>query len=594
MTEDLRDIPLSKLRLSPANVRREHAAADVAAMAASIRAQKQQAPIEVRPAPGSKDEFEIIDGHLRFLGLKKASGKKAATARCLVVDVDDAEARRRSLTANVVRVAMHPVDEYVAFAALVADGLSEPQVADRFGVATADVRKRLRLAALAPEVREAWRGGRLDEEQARAFAASSDLARQAQVLAQVLADKAEHARWPHYIRRAVTERMVHPSDARVAFIGGVQAYRDAGGEVEEDLFEGVTRLRDGELLERLAQQRLDAEMARLIEQGWAWVKTSRDSASWFGMRGPALEVHATPEERAALQSKDYDERQAAHEAVTARLCADPGFRARAGLIAGIGHDGALQLTGPYIAEERPEEPNPDLQDEGDGGAPPAPGGDAPADEPGAQVPHAARLALSETLTEVLAAGLKDNPRLAIAALTATLRVRLDGVGAAPLRLDPDHRRLGPSARSAASGAWHQAFAALADRSDDDVHAELAGYVARLLDLREIKFDDRDRRGWDRAACGLALAEALPAVPVKVAFREKFDAAGYFAKVPAAIIDAAGVEMTGRPFKGKKAEKVEMAAGCAAGLGWLPAELRTAHYHGPGSAAWAPRSREAAE
>jgi hypothetical protein len=43
----------------------------------------------------------------------------------------------------------------------------------------------------------------------------------------------------------------------------------------------------------------------------------------------------------------------------------------------------------------------------------------------------------------------------------------------------------------------------------------------------------------------------------------------------------------RPAKtARKAELVSEAAGLATGTGWLPAELRTPSYTGPGSNAWA--------
>lgn len=590
-------IPLAKLRPGAMNVRGDHAPADIKAMAANISAEGQMVAIEVRPIAGS-DEFEITDGHLRFAALKRIAGKKGGEARCVVNAVSDAVARRRSLTANVMRIAMHPVDEYEAYAALKADGLVEPAIADLFGIDPSDVRKRLRLADLAPEVRDAWRSGKIDADQAKAFAASSDQDRQRAVLKAILKAKDYWLRSADHVRRELTSGMMNPETGDVIFIGGVEAYVAAGGEVEEDLFKGVTLLKDGALVKRLVRAKLEAEAARLVAEGWAWAKPKSDVENWYLLPKPDLMATATPAEKAALKGKDWKAERDATAAILKRLNDDPTFRATAGLLLFVDHEGKLMQHGPFTAADEKV----DDQQQDDDQASEDAGEDQRDDESaemeaeaGPATPWPMREALSLGLTAATGSLIKGHPSVALAALTATLRIRLEHMGATPLRLDPDNRQVSrPDQRT--SGDWATAFAELESGPVDRLMAEMAAHVATLLDLRDLKMDDRNHRGWNRGAAIQALAAALPGPAFSAAITERFDPEVYFKAVPIALIDEAVTEMTGRPtaksLTGKKA-KADFATSVATTSGWIPKELRTVHYTGPGSQTWA-ATREAAE
>ncbi|UNJ22082.1 chromosome segregation protein [Microcystis phage vB_MweS-yong2] len=596
-------LPLSALEPAPSNVRVTERDAGIKALAASIKAHGLLQPLVVIPHDGpGPGKYLVADGARRLAALRKIHGKRDPDIPVrFLASLDDGAAREASLAANVMRVALHPVDEYEAFARLVADGLTEAQVADRFGVAALEVRKRLRLAALAPEVREAWRGGKLDGEQARAFAASSDLEAQAEALPKVLRASSHWDRNPEAIRRMVRGRLVSMLDPDVKLIG-LDAYKAAGGEVEEDLFsdkEGRTMLKDRALVERLARERIEAECARLVALGWAWARPAMDVRDIYDLPRPDFAAHATEGERAALSNKNHQARFEAERAINERLKADPSLVPGAGLLVEVQHSGALRTRGPFLsAEARRDEDDPaqdgqeDEQEDGDEdewAATPAPPPAEPEEE-GPDVPHPTRLAVSEGLTAALAEALARSPHVALPALVATLRVRMGYYSAAPLRLDPDHKR--PEGSTAQGReivrreiGWHEAFAELESGPVDRLMAEMAGYAARLLDLRDLKNDDRAARGWDREACARAIAAALPADDVREALNARFDAAAYFPKIPAALIDAAVAEMGGPAPKGRKADKAALAAGLAAQTGWLPEALRTAHYQGPGSPAF---------
>jgi ParB family chromosome partitioning protein len=68
--------------------------------------------------------------------------------------VDPATATETNVAENIIRVAMHPADQFIAFHdLLVESGLSIDDVAARFGVSPLFVRQRLKLANVGMESR---------------------------------------------------------------------------------------------------------------------------------------------------------------------------------------------------------------------------------------------------------------------------------------------------------------------------------------------------------------------------------------------------------------------------------------------------------
>ena len=94
---------------------------------------------------------------------------------------DDAIDEEISAAENMVRVNMHPVDQFTAFHKLLERGLSVSEIANRFGLTTRRVQRRLRLGAVAPQILSEAREDRLTLELLEAFAATPDRARQLDV-----------------------------------------------------------------------------------------------------------------------------------------------------------------------------------------------------------------------------------------------------------------------------------------------------------------------------------------------------------------------------------------------------------------------------
>ncbi|MCH5705541.1 DNA-binding protein, partial [Salmonella enterica] len=79
---------------------------------------------------------------------------------------------------NVMRVALHPLDQFRAFTALIEAGLSEEDIAARFFVSVSTVRQRLRLASVSPTLLEIYGEDGITLEQLMAFTVTDNHARQ--------------------------------------------------------------------------------------------------------------------------------------------------------------------------------------------------------------------------------------------------------------------------------------------------------------------------------------------------------------------------------------------------------------------------------
>jgi len=181
----VREIPLDKLKPSPANVRRTGADAGLDELAASIAAHGLlQMPVvapELNGEGAGTGCYLVTAGERRrkalLLLVRQKKLKKTAPVTCLVRT--DENAGELSLVENTVRMPMHPADQFEAFARLHGEqGLGLEEIAARFGVMPAVVRQRLKLAAVSPMLIEKYRAGELSLEQLMAFAVTDDSALQ--------------------------------------------------------------------------------------------------------------------------------------------------------------------------------------------------------------------------------------------------------------------------------------------------------------------------------------------------------------------------------------------------------------------------------
>ncbi len=167
---DIRMIPLDQLEPSPLNVRKVAASAsDDVELLASIREIGIKQNLVVHAL--SDTRFAVDAGGRRLKALKQLAEDGVIPADhavpCLVEDVRSAILT--STTENLQRAAMHPADQFEAFDKMIAEGRSEDEIALKFGVSVDLVRRRLKLARVAPEIMEQFRTGDGSRGQAAAF-----------------------------------------------------------------------------------------------------------------------------------------------------------------------------------------------------------------------------------------------------------------------------------------------------------------------------------------------------------------------------------------------------------------------------------------
>ena len=187
---------------------------------------------------------------------------------CLLVP--DTSARTVSLSENVQREAMTPVDELFAWKALVAEGRSLEDIAADFGVTPLVVKRRLRLANVSPRLLADYQQGAVSLEQLMALAITDDHGAQEAAFYEV----PQWQRHPESLRDHLTRDEVDASrDALARFVGRV-AYEAAGGGIRRDLFADEEKgvfLTDAGLLETLARDRLSDAAESVRAEGWGWV-----------------------------------------------------------------------------------------------------------------------------------------------------------------------------------------------------------------------------------------------------------------------------------------------------------------------------------
>jgi ParB family transcriptional regulator, chromosome partitioning protein len=365
----IRNIPLSQLVLSPANVRKTPAtAAEDAELEASIRAKGILQNLIVHSVHDGLYEVDAGGRRLGVLQKLAAEGVINADDKIPCKSEEPEDAAETSLAENTIRVAMHPADEFVAMAALIDAGATIEDVALRFGASERHVRQRLRLGKLAPELLDAFRAGDIGLEAVTAFTLGADHAAQLSVWAQVN----EHSYIsPHRIRHLLTESAI-ALDSHLGLFVGAEAYEAAGGAITRDLFNADDEgfMDDAALVRRLAIEKLEAKAAEL-RADWLWAKAALDLeygalAQYARLRPQPAEVPAELAEEIeqieqrlgeleeidadaftdelAAEAERLEERRAQIDDLVEGLAVySDNDRARAGVIVTIGDRGEFRL-----------------------------------------------------------------------------------------------------------------------------------------------------------------------------------------------------------------------------------------------------------
>lgn len=589
-------IPLNKLVPWEGNVRKTNTEENIEELVASIAAEGVLQSLLVRKA--KRGTFSVIAGRRRWRALsilaERGSVPKDAPVPCTFAAAN-ADPTEISLDENVVRVPMHPADQFEAFRDLIDKGHTPAEIAARFGIAETAVKQRMKLARVSPKVFDAYREGGLTLEQVQAFTVSDDHAAQERVFG----DLSEWNDDADTIRDALTEGDIAGTDRRVRFVT-VAAYEGAGGAARRDLFtegdSGVFLL-DSELLDHLAREKLE-ELAETVKaEGWKWVEAAIEFDSEARSRFKQLRPESLPmseevqaehrrlaEEYQTLVETGDEEDEARSErldAIEARIeelentgkAFTPDAFATGGAMVTIGNDGELEVVrGLVRRDDAPEEAREPT-------------------EPKEKVPFSA--ALVESLTAqrsaAISASLLGQPDIALASVTHALAAGIfthdSRASSLQITLRQPYIReacRGVEALNEAHAKWSETLPGEAQAlwdwcltQDRDTLLDLLAYCAALsLDGVRRKSDDPES---DRLRHADALASAM-----SLNMHDWFTptAENYFSRVgrPQVLNDLA--QAKGAPAKRswekhKKAALAALAEREVVGTGWLPLPLQPA-------------------
>lgn len=535
--------PLSRLRFGheanpPINVRKEGRDEALPPLAASLLAHGLRQALDVREIGG---EIFVRDGNRRLAAMRLLVDRGDISAdievACTPTEGNDIEL---GLAPNIERAPLHDIDQYEAFAQLADGGMPEKDIAGRFGVELKHVKRILALGRLSPDVRAAWRSGEIDEESAKAFTLG-----------------VTHEDQDRVLKKLRKDRQLYRWSIRQALGGG-------NGDANQLL----------KLVGKKAEE--------LTKDGWGWAAPADDvpnEARWSWRTIQPGEGAETEEETAKLaelrtkldelenapQSDDQDkerELEAAIEELETAIDAieraieargyTPEAKASAGCIVSISYNGTLDVAFGKVK----------------------PGGKASADKgpsakKGPKLSTSLLADLSRAMTTAAAEAIGSETHIALAALLAGFGI--SDRHAAPVRVS--HEGLFGQGNYEDRETYAARFDRYRAMSAEDLLKAAAGVVSQTLNLHvadRAPLKDAGVAGLLNAIDGEAMNEALV---------RAFDPADYFKRAPMAFAQAALKEMPGKTatIPRKKADVAKLAAEEASKQGWLPAEMRTAHY-----------------
>jgi ParB family transcriptional regulator, chromosome partitioning protein len=268
-------IPLNKLSLSPANVRKSDSHLRIDELADSIAERGLLNNLVATANKKKKRHFLVTAGGRRLRAMnrlvERGTWNATEEVACNLLEGDASVHTEISLMENYQRMNMTPCDEIRAFKHFINEGDDLDGVAKRFGETRRFIEGRLRLADLAEPVFAALDEGTITLDIAKAYASTASHDRQLMVWER-FAQNPNHQN-ASTVRRLISEASL-PSTSPIARFVGEAAYREKGGRIEGELFttDGDKWL-DAEIAYGLATDKLQAFAVELAASaGLAWVR----------------------------------------------------------------------------------------------------------------------------------------------------------------------------------------------------------------------------------------------------------------------------------------------------------------------------------
>ncbi len=269
-------IPLSKLHLSPANVRKSDSQLFIDELAANIGERGLLQNLIVAPLAKPKGHYSVTGGGRRLRAMNRlvelGQWTKDAPVDCRSLQGDASDQSEVSFAENFLQLKMTVTDEIRAFKHFINEGSDVDAIAKRLGLTRRHIEARLRLADLAEPIFAALDEGTITLDVAKAYASTASHERQLMVWEQVA--NSWQGNNADSIRRMIAHASL-PSTSAVARYVGEDAYRAAGGRIESDLFQAETgdKWLDSEVALRIAGEKLQAFAVEVAtETGYGWVR----------------------------------------------------------------------------------------------------------------------------------------------------------------------------------------------------------------------------------------------------------------------------------------------------------------------------------
>lgn len=308
-------IPLAKLHLSPANVRKNDSQLFIDELAANIAENGLLQNLVVAPMAKPKGHYCVTAGGRRLRAMNRlvelGQWAKNVNVDCRSLQGDAAQQSEVSFAENFMQLKMTVTDEIRAYKHFINEGSDVDGIARRLGLTRRHIEARLRLADLAEPIFAALDEGTITLDIAKAYASTASHERQLMVWEQM----ANH--WQGNNADTIRRMIAHaslPSTSPIARYVGEEAYREAGGRIESDLFQAETgdKWLDSEIALRIAGEKLQAFAVEVAtETGYGWVRplvgTRVDHAAVEALHPVQVEAAPLSEEEQARIATIADE-----------------------------------------------------------------------------------------------------------------------------------------------------------------------------------------------------------------------------------------------------------------------------------------------
>ncbi len=267
-------LTLDTLVSHPKNVRAktDYADGSITALAASIKALGLLQSLVVQLLEDGT--YGVLAGRRRMMALQQLASdgdlEDGFKVPCKLIAKDMDHVTALSLAENTMQEPMAPIDEFEAFAAMIAEGETVDTIAQTFGATVRAVKERLRYGLVHADIRAAVRAGTITLDVMKAYAGHPCEETQKRVFDGLIDQPHDHQVWR--VRSVLAEQDIRADDPLAVMV--MDRYRKRGGDMVEGLFEEDTVLTDRALAEAIRDEILMEEGERLrAAHDFAWVET---------------------------------------------------------------------------------------------------------------------------------------------------------------------------------------------------------------------------------------------------------------------------------------------------------------------------------